>query len=143
MIRIQDTGELVYGAGVTLADWWDNKRITEGTLKDKEVIKKAAFWTYLAIGVPATLISALGWWSGTRWRGEVWAEHVSHGFIYDFPRFIYGLVQSLGTGAGTATRSNAIAEAQKVLDQRRLSAGDGSIRLGASERSRAGSTLEF
>ena len=29
MIRIEDIGEIAYGGTVTLAEWWDNKRIAE------------------------------------------------------------------------------------------------------------------
>lgn len=110
MIKVQDFGEVAYGVGVTFAEWWDNKRIKEGTLAKKELWKKASFYTYLGVGLPATLMSAFGWWR----RGERWTEHLSIGFLYDFPRFILGVVQSMSAGS-KGTRSDAVREAQEII----------------------------
>jgi len=109
MIRMQDVGEIAYGGAVTFTEWWDNKRIKEGKIATKDVFKKASFYTYLGIGLPATMMSAFGWWR----RYERWLEHLSHGFLYDFPRFILNLVQSLGTER--RSQSDAVREAQRIL----------------------------
>ncbi|MBU1066992.1 hypothetical protein KKE60_04365, partial [Patescibacteria group bacterium] len=85
MIRIEDFGEITYGGVVTLTEWWDNKRIDEGKIGTKDVFKKASFYTYLGVGLAATLMSVFGWMR----RYERWSEHVSHGFLYDLPRFAY------------------------------------------------------
>lgn len=118
MIRMQDFGEIAYGGAVTLTEWWDNKRVEEGKLAKKDILKKASFYTYLGVGLPATLMSAFGWWR----PAEKWMEHISHGFLYDMPRFIMNVVQSMGT-ASRATRSDAVRQAQEILRQRQLTAG--------------------
>jgi hypothetical protein len=123
MFKFQALGAVGYGGAVTLTQWWDDKRIAEGTLADKEVWKKASFWTYLGIGLPATLVSAFGWWEG----GESWMEPLSNGFFYDFPRFIYGLVKSMRTTGKKNADSAAIAEAKRILakanETKQLNAG--------------------
>lgn len=118
MIRMQDIGEIAFGGAVTFTEWWDNKRITEGKIAKKDILKKAGFYTYVLVGLPATVMSAFGWWR----RGETWMEHVSHGFLYDMPRFILNIVQSMGT-ASRGTSSEAVRQAQEVLRQRALAAG--------------------
>lgn len=118
MIRVQDIGEVVYGGAVTLTSWWDDRRVTAGKIANREVWKKVSFYTYLGIGLPATLMSAMGWWR----RGQLWTEHVSHGFLYDMPRFIYNIVQAMGTQSHG--NQNAIRQANEILArQRALSAG--------------------
>ncbi|MBA7607058.1 hypothetical protein ES703_14210 [subsurface metagenome] len=116
MIRIQDFGEISYGGVVTLTEWWDNKRIVEGKIGEGDVFKKASFYTYLGVGLTATLMSVFGWWR----RYEPWAEHVSHGFLYDLPRFAYGLTKSLGTAGrrGRGSESRAVDQANKILQDR-------------------------
>lgn len=113
MIRMQDFGEVAYGGVVTLTEWWDNKRIDEGKIAKKDILKKASFYTYLGVGLTATLCSAFGWWK----RQELWMEHVSHGFLYDMPRFILSIVQSMGASS-RGTRSDAVRQAQEILRQR-------------------------
>lgn len=119
MIRMQDFGEIAYGGAVTLTEWWDDRRIADGKITKKDIWKKASFYTYLGIGLPATLMSAMGWW---RQMG-LWAEHVSHGFLYDMPRFIYNIVQAMGEETTTASRSransDAVRQAQEILARRR------------------------
>jgi len=114
-IRMQDLGEIGYGGAVTLTEWWDDRRIADGRIAKKDIWKKASFYTYLGIGLPATLISAMGWW---RQMG-LWAEHVSHGFLYDMPRFIYNVVQAMGTESRGRTNSDAVRQAQEILNRRR------------------------
>jgi hypothetical protein len=109
---MQEFSEIAYGGAVTVTEWWDNKRIAAGTLATKQILKKASFYTYLGIGLPATLMSAFGWWK----KGEKWTEHLSHGFLYDFPRFIYNIVQALRTtSASPASESRAVQEAKEIL----------------------------
>ena len=114
-IRMQDLGEIGYGGAVTLTEWWDDRRIADGKIAKTDLWKKASFYTYLGIGLPATLISAMGWW---RQMG-LWAEHVSHGFLYDMPRFIYNVVQAMGTESRSQTNSDAVRQAQEILNRRR------------------------
>lgn len=120
-IRIEDLGEITYGGAVTLADWWDNKRIDEGKLTNKEVFKKAAFWTYLSVGLVATLSSIFGWMR--QW--SAWTEHISHGFFYDLPRQATNLYKSQSTQSKSrAATSDAVRQANLILNQRRaLAAG--------------------
>ena len=115
MIRIEDFGELVYGGGVTLAEWWDNRRIDEGKITNRDFFMKASTYTYLGIGVVATMMSIFGWMP--QWR--LWAEHISHGFLYDLPRFGYNLSRSIGAaGRKSSESAAAVAEAQRILRQR-------------------------
>jgi len=115
MIRIEDFGEVAYGGAVTLSEWWDNKRIEEGKLATKDVFKKASFYTYLGVGLVATLMSVFGWMR----RYERWTEKVSTGFLYDLPRFAYNMSKTLSAaGSGKASGSAAVKEAQRILQQR-------------------------
>jgi len=116
MIRIEDFGEIAYGGAVTLTEWWDNKRIDQGKIGTKDVFKKASFYTYLGVGLAATLISVFGWMR----RYERWSEHVSHGFLYDLPRFAYNLTKAMGSSSkrGSGAESRAVQEAQKILQER-------------------------
>lgn len=113
-IKMQDLGELSYGGLVTLAEWWDDKRIEEGKITKKEVLKKASFYGYLIPGGFCTLTSAFGWIRALK----PWDEHISHGFIYDFPRFIKNMVGAMRTEAGRGSESAAVKEAQRILRQR-------------------------
>ena len=113
MIKMQDIGELGYGGLVTLATWYDDKRITDGKITEKDIIKKMSTWAYLVPGGLATLTSAFGWVRALK----PWDEHISHGFIYDFPRFIKDTVTAMRTESRSSS-SAAVREAQRVLDQR-------------------------
>ncbi len=114
-LRMLDITEVAFGGAVTLADWWDEKRIADATLTDKDVLKKASFWTYLAVGLPATLATAMGWWR----RQEGITERLAHGFLYGLPGFLYATVKSLGTTtAAGRVKSDAVTQAQEILRQR-------------------------
>ena len=121
MIRVQSIGPLAYGGVVTLAEWYDTKRINEGKLTNKDVLKKAGFYAYLAIGLVATLSTTFGWMR----RYDGWFEPISNGFLYDVPRFAYNLSKALGTTGGSVrSNSQAIAQAQRLAQQQRaLGAG--------------------
>lgn len=114
MIRVEDVGELGYGAAFAAANWWDSKQIDEGKLKKDEVFKKVGFWTYVGIGIPATLISAMNWMPKQR----SWLEHISHGFIFYLPSFILDTAKELSKPKTTQS-SAAIAEANRILQARR------------------------
>jgi len=118
MIRMQDVGELGYGGLVTLSEWWDDKRIAEGKITKKDIFKKASLYTYLLPGALCTLTSAFGFWR----QISPWDEHISHGFIYDFPRFIKNMVNTMGEGTERRRNpgsSDAVKEAQRILDENR------------------------
>ena len=126
MIKMQDIGELGYGGLVTLSEWYDQKRIDEGKLTNKDILKKVSLYAYLIPGGIATLTSAFGWWRGVK----PWDEHISHGFIYDFPRFVKNMVDVMGEDTSrNAGDSAAVREAQRILaakkqaEQRRLTHG--------------------
>jgi len=116
MIRIQDLGEIGYGGLVTATEWWDNKRIDEGKIGAGDVFKKASTYTYLGIGVAATLMSVFGWLP----RYEPWAEHVSHGFLYDIPRFARNMTLALTAGGrrGRGSESKAVDQANRILREK-------------------------
>jgi len=119
MIRVEDVGEMAYGGAVTVAEWWDNKRIQEGKLASKDVLKKASFYTYLGMGLTATLMSVFGWMR----RYTMWQEKVSAGFLYDLPRFAVNMTKTLGaSGGGRGADSAAVAEAKR-LQSRALAEG--------------------
>ena len=113
MIRIEDFGEVAYGGAVTLSEWWDNKRILEGKLATKDVFKKASFYTYLGVGLTATLMSVFGWMR----RYEGWTEKLSTGFLYDLPRFAYNMSQTVSAGSGRGSASAAVQEAQRIIKE--------------------------
>ena len=115
MIRIEDFGEVAYGGAVTLTEWWDNKRIEGGKIATKDVFKKASFYTYLGVGLVATLMSVFGWMR----QYERWTEKVSTGFLYDLPRFAYNLSKTMSSaGKSRTSESAAVREAQRILQQR-------------------------
>jgi hypothetical protein len=120
MLRMQDVGELAYGGGVTLAQWWDEKRITAGSLTSKELVKQAGFWTYLGIGIPAALMSAFNWPRGGRYAA--WTDRLTHGFLFGLPGFIKSTVTNLSSTTATHTRGDAVAQAQEILRQRQAAA---------------------
>ncbi len=115
MLRMQDVGELAYGGLVMGAQWLDSDRIKKGKLVATAIWKKYSTWTFLGIGLIATLMSAFGWMR----RYESWAEHVSHGFIFYLPIFVKEMVSNTGTGTGRTGSASAVAEAQKILATRR------------------------
>lgn len=115
MIRIESFGAFAFGGLQTAAEWWDNQRINEGKIATKDVFKKASFYTYLGVGLSATLVSVFGWMR----RYERWAEPISHGFLYDMPRFAYSLSKSLGAASPRESNSAAVQEAQRIMNERR------------------------
>ena len=114
MIKVEDLGEVVYGGAVTVSEWWDSKRIEEGKLASKDVLKKTSFYTYLGVGLIATLMSVMGWMP----RYRVWAEKVSTGFFYDIPRFAYNMSKTLSAEGGSRGGSTAVKQAQRVMKER-------------------------
>jgi len=130
MIRMQDIGEITYGGAVTLTEWWDDRRIADGKIAKKDIWKKASFYTYLGIGLPATMMSAFGWWRNM----EKWTEHISHGFLYDMPRFVYNIVKSMSTESHGRTNSEAVREAQNILAARQRAAQNKPANLLAAGR---------
>jgi len=116
MIRIEDFGEIAYGGAVTWSEWWDNKRIDEGKITNKDFFLKASTYTYLGVGLAATLMSVFGWMR--QW--ERWSEHISHGFFYDLPRFAWNLSKSMSAAGRRGSESAAVREAQRILQQRQV-----------------------
>lgn len=117
MFRMQQLGATAFGGAVTVAEWWDKKRIDEGKITNKDVIKKAGFWAFVGLGGLATLISVTGWWR----RYEPWMEALSTGFFYDIPRVVYNTAKALGT-TSTTTSSRAIEEANAIAARARAQA---------------------
>jgi len=122
MIRLQDVGELGYGGLVTGLTAWDEKRIAEGAITEKDLVKKAGFWGYLVPGGLSLFANAFGWMR----RYEPWTERLSHGFIYGFPAFVKDVVdiykeEGAGAkGAGARASSPAVMEARKLLAQAKV-----------------------
>lgn len=140
-IRKEDTGELAYGGLVTATEWWDQKRIDEGKITEKDILKKYSTYAYVVPGGLATIFSAFGVWR----RMERWNEHISHGFIYDFPRFLKNVVNAMREG-GAGAKSAAVREAQRILrDKQRaaalLGSGRGTGRTYEPELEPAGAKL--
>lgn len=129
-IRVEDMGELAYGGLVTASKWWDAQRMADGKLTDKDILKKVSTYAYLVPGGAATIMSAFGTWR----RYEVWLEHVSHGFMYDFPGWLVNVIQSM---QGTSSRSAAVREAQRIL------AGNTSRQISASRETGRSYQQEF
>jgi len=116
MIRLQDVGELGYGGAVTGLVAWDKKRIAEGTITEKDLVKKAGFWGYLVPGGLSLFANAFGWMR----RYEPWTERLSHGFIYGFPAFVKDVVdiykEEVPSARGAGAKSSAaVMEAQRLL----------------------------
>jgi hypothetical protein len=129
MIRVHDLSEVAYGGVVELAEWWDERRIADAKITKRDILKKASFWSYLGLGVPATLMSAFGFWR----RYELIAEHMSHGFFFGFPGFIRDVVTSMKkeAAAPVTAESAAVNKAQEVLRRRQAElAAEGKKGLG-------------
>lgn len=109
-IRKEDLGELAYGGLVTASRWWDENRMADGKLTDRDILKKAETYTYLIPGGAATLMSAFGTWR----RYELLLEHISHGFMFGFTQWLVSTIQSM---QGTASKSAAVREAQQIIAQ--------------------------
>ncbi len=109
--------DAAYGGAVTYAEWWERKRITEGKITKKDLLKQVGFYTYLVIGLAATLNSIFGWVGRGRW-GEKISEDLSHGFFYDLPRFSYNTMQNLKSASRGAGESAAVMQARAILAAR-------------------------
>jgi len=115
-------GEVAYGGLVTASRWWDQQRMADGKLTERDFFKKSETYTYLGVGGVATVMSAFGTWR----RQERWLEHISHGFMYGFPQWLVDVIQSVG---GAGSRSAAVREAQRILSAGRA------LNPGRTERS--------
>lgn len=121
-IRMEDIGAPLYGGAVTWSEWWDNKRIDEGKIGTKDIWKKASFYTYLGIGLTATLMSVFNWMPQFR----IWEEKISTGFFYDLPRFATNLFTTFSAGSRVQGESAAVREANRIVSERRqLAQGQG------------------
>jgi len=117
-IRIEDVGEIAYGGLVTATKALDKRRMDEGKLSEKDIMKKFETYAYLVPGGAATIMSALGTMRGQ----QTWLEHISHGFMYGFPGFIMDVVSSMQEG--TSSKSAAVREAQRIVSStKQLAAG--------------------
>lgn len=117
-IRVENLGAVAYGGLVTASNWWDGQRMADGKITDKDFFKKLETYTYLGVGGVATVMSAFGTWR----RQEQWLENISIGFMYGLPQWLVNVIQSMG---GTASKSVAVREAQRILNAsgRQLPAG--------------------
>jgi len=116
MITKEHAGPLVYGGIVTLAKWYDNKRIAAGNLTEKDVLKMYSFWTYLGIGVVAVVATI--WYK----KYTAWTDKLTSGFIFGLPGFIYDTMKNTGVVTNRNAGSAAVAEAQKILAMKRAAA---------------------
>jgi hypothetical protein len=117
-IRVENLGAVAYGGLVAASKWWDEQRMADGKLTDKDFFKKMGTYSYLGVGLTSTIMSAFGTWR----RQEAWLENVSIGFMYGLPQWLVDVIQSMG---GTASKSAAVREAQRILSAsgRQLPAG--------------------
>ncbi len=122
MIRTEDIGELAYGGLVTALKYFDSKRIAEGKLTDKAILKKMSTYGYLVPGAGATILSAFGSWR----RYNTWLEHISHGFIYAFPGWLTNVVQTMSSNSNAG--SAAVREAQRIIANGQLTQGQSTHR---------------
>ena len=109
MITKEHIGPLLYGGAVTLTQWYDDKRISQGKLTSKDVFKMVSTWTFLGIGVLSLALTI--WWR--KYQG--WTDRLTSGFLYGLPGFIYTTVKATSKTSGGG---GAIAEAQAVLNQK-------------------------
>ncbi len=110
-LKIESSGAFIYGSLVTLTEYLDTKRIKEAKLRQKDVLKRYAFWTYMVIGLFASLNSIFGWFR----KYEGWTDPIANGFLYDLTRQGYSLYQSMKTA--TTSGSAAIAEANRIVKE--------------------------
>lgn len=113
MLRVEDIGELAFGGLVTATEWYDKQRIDDGKLTEKDILKKFSTYAYLIPGGAATIMSAFGVWRGM----ERWNEHISHGFMYDFPRFLKNVVTAMRQGGGAGARAQSVREANRIIQE--------------------------
>lgn len=119
MLRVADVSELAYGGLVTGMAQWDKKRVEDGKIEEKELFKKASFYTYLIPGLFCTTATAFGWMRG--W--DAYNERIAHGFIYGFPGFVLAIINAFSEG-GAGAKSAAVREAERLLAEgRRSTAG--------------------
>ena len=126
--RVEDLGPLAYGGTTELAKWYDDQRIADGKITSKDVMKKFETWTFLGIGGAAAAMSAFG--MQRQW--ETWQERIAAGFLYGIPGFVRNVVDAMGNGT-TASRLNAVQEAQRILQQKQAAARQ----LGAGQTDRS------
>jgi len=118
-MRVEDLGELAYGGLVAGLEQYDKTRLDKGEITDKDVFKKFGTYGYLVPGVIATGASAFGFMR----RYETWLEHVQHGFIYDFPRWLTHTITTMtteGNSSGASARRRAVAEAKQILSRNQI-----------------------
>ncbi|MDP2659698.1 MAG: hypothetical protein Q8R28_03095, partial [Dehalococcoidia bacterium] len=116
-ITVHDIGELGLGGIIAGAKWWDNKRLAAGTLDKTKVLKKASFWSYVIGGGGSVLISAVGWMP----RQSKWFDNMTHFAIGYLPIFLLDTISNV-QGTAIAGGGAAVAEAQRILAQRRQAA---------------------
>ncbi len=105
---VEDLGELVYGGLVAGTQRLDAKRIREGKIKDKDLVKKWSFYTYLVPGLVSTGAVAFNYMP----RYSMWTERLAHGFIYGFPGFVWDLMDIYKTQTAS---DRIVNEADRVL----------------------------
>lgn len=110
--RVEDLGPLAFGGVVELSKWYDDQRITDGKITDKDVMKKFSTWTFLGLGGVAAVTSAFG----VMRQWESWQERIAAGFLYGIPGFVRKVVDAMGN-TPTSSRLNAVQEAQRILQQ--------------------------
>ena len=138
MFKTEQLGATAYGGAVTVAEWWDKKRIDEAKITNKDILKKAGTYAFFVVGLAALASSAMGWWR--RW--ESYTEPISIGFLYDLPRVGYNIVKALGSTTTTSSRAieeaNRIAAEARARSRRQLGAGTPAGRSWEPEMTKSG-----
>ena len=107
MLQVSDLSVVAYGGLVTAAERLDRDRIAKGKLANDAVLKKYGTYAYLVPGLVATVSTAFDLMP--RWRGV--NEKLTHGFLYDLPRFAMNMVDTLGL---VNDKSAAVQAAQAI-----------------------------
>ena len=139
-LKIVDVSELAYGGMVTGLEFWDKKRIEGATLKKKELHKKVGFYGYLIPGLYGVVTTGFDLVRSQRNINE----RLAHGFIYDFPRFTLGLVESFKKNNPGNPGNLQLADGRRLALKQGMSAEQVAQQLaGQGQRQTAGATAEI
>lgn len=113
MLKVHDITEIAYGGLVTGLERMDKKRVTDGKIRNKDILKKYSTYAYAVPGAICTAATAMGWMR----RYDAINERIAHGFLFGLPGFIMDIVDATGEGGGGAARST-VRDAEQFLRER-------------------------